>query len=79
MFPAWKTSQDPSGYLGYAEDSAEQRRLLMWQKDVARVNSERLNVIRKYDMRHPEPWNAADAMNLRSDVSIQALETPKPF
>ena len=51
----------------------------MWQKDVARVNSERLNVIRKYDMRHPEPWNAADAMNLRSDVSIQALETPKPF
>ena len=62
---AFLTSQDPSGYLGYAEDSAEQKRLLMWQKDVARVNSERLNVIRKYEMLHPEPFKHLDAMKSR--------------
>ena len=48
---------DPTDYLGYSDPEApEAKRLQTWCRDVARLNGQRLGVIKKYGMqvRHPE-------------------------
>lgn len=48
---------DPASYLGYTgSESPEARRLQTWCRDVARLNGQRLDVIRKYEtmLRHAE-------------------------